>query len=189
MKIKEGEDRMLYIIRAALAEEANDGWVWMAKPSRTVVRINNLATGGSVYCQARDIRDPNFVNRYNQRPRISIVKPDETVVMGEWYRKALGIVATTHSNNVDRRVDLDLKDLNRWGWGVLRAACHQPDVYVRLASRLGVLGAWLGVFGLMVPLANLLVGRSDANDWLVLAVAVATGIFGIWICRGPRRLR
>jgi len=177
---------MLYIIRAALAEESNDGWIWMAKPARTVVRIDNLATGGSIYCQVRDLRDPNFLKRYNQRPRISIAQPNETIIMGEWYRKALGIAGTTHGDNVDRRAELVVAELKNWGWGPLHAACHQPDLYVRLATRLGVLGAWLGLVGLMAPLANLLVGRGDANDWFVLSVAVLAGVLGVWICRGPR---
>lgn len=179
-----------YVIRKALAEESNEGWVWMAKRSRTIVRINHPEGRRSVYCQVRDLRDNNFTRRYNKPPRRNIVYPDETIVMGQWYRDALGIPGATAADNVGGRADLIVKELSRWGWGALRAACHHPDAYVRLATRLGVLGAWLGVFGFMAPVANLLVERDKpVNDYLVVAVSVITGALGLLVCRGPRPAR
>jgi hypothetical protein len=179
-----------YVIRAALAEESNEGWVWMAKPSRAIVRISHPDGRRSVYWQGRDRRDGNFIRRYNEPPRRKIVYPDETIVMGRWYRDALGILGTTAANQVDGRADLIVKEPNRWGWGGIRSACHHPDAYVRLATRLGVLGAWLGVFGFMAPVANLLVERDKpVNDYLVVAVAVITGALGLLVCRGPRPAR
>ena len=153
----EGYGMVSYIIRAARDEEANDGWIWMALPSRTVVRIKNPSARRHVYCQVRDIRDPNFLKRYNtsNAGRIAISHPCETMVISNWYRDALGGFNTTGKDNETGRVGLDVKPVQRWGWEALRAASHHPDIVVRLGVRLGVLGAWLGILGLIFGLTPL----------------------------------
>ena len=175
-----------YIIRAALDEETNDGWVWMALPSRTVVRIR--CDTGAVFCQVRKI-DKNFLKKYNDPAgsRIRISNPDETIVMAEWYRNALGGFGTTAADNKNDRQELDVKQLRRWGWSSLRAACYQPNDVVRLGTRLGVLGAWLGIVGLMPPALSVLKGDDASNKWILLAIALLSGILLICACRGPRR--
>ena len=58
-----------YIIRAALAEEANEGWVWLEtkRPSRSVVKIKDCVTKHTVFCQIRKL-DGNFIKKYNKNP-------------------------------------------------------------------------------------------------------------------------
>jgi hypothetical protein len=90
------------------------------------------------------INDPKGV-------RIDIDTRFDTLVMGEWYRDALSIAATTQSNNRTGAVPLVVKKVRCWGWRSLRSACHHPDPVVRLATRLGVLGTWLGLVALVDP--------------------------------------
>jgi hypothetical protein len=68
----------------------------------------------------------------------------------------------------------------------LRAASHHPDMVVRLGTRLGVLGAWLGIVGVVPP--ALIACRGDqhpSNDWILVLAALLTGIVGYYACRGP----
>jgi hypothetical protein len=174
-----------YIIRAARDEETNNGWVWMAKPSRTTVRISR--NGRAAFCQVRDIRDENFLEKYRNDPakrRIPISKSlwNETIVMAKWYRDALGGFKLTADDNKTGLQHLDVKEVRSWGWGPLRAACQQPDSVVRLGTRLGVVGVWLGIVGLMSAFA----GVEARNKWILLAVPVLTGALGYLACRGPR---
>ena len=137
-----------YIIRAALAEETNDGWV--SGPSirdldpRTVVRTRRPNRCCSVYAEVCTI-DANFLRQYNASSRISIDCKQDTVVMAEWYRSALAIRGTTNEDNSTGRVSLIVSEARVRGWRSLRAACHHPDPVVRLGTRLGMLGAWLAV--------------------------------------------
>ena len=175
-----------YIIRAALHEEANEGWVWQGVlSSRTTLKISRNINGTtySVYCQSRRI-DDNFRDRYNQSPdeksrlekegkvcRIDIQKDRDvdTLVMGEWYRDALGGFGTTSGNNGLVELEVAAYDVGwkRW-WGPFRAAAHHPDIVVRLGTRLGVIGAWLGLVGVGIPLLEMLF----VCAWLKLTIAL-----------------
>ena len=89
-----------YIIRAALAEEANEGWVWLEtkRPSRSVVKIKDCVTKHTVFCQIRKL-DGNFIKKYNKNPStINITNSSKTIVMSEWYRDALGGFPTTYKS-------------------------------------------------------------------------------------------
>jgi hypothetical protein len=133
-----------YAIRKALKDETNEGWIWLARQSRTVVKNKNPRGKRAVYSQVRDIRDPNFLKHYNQPGggRRLISDEHHTMVMSQWYRLGLGIPGTA------TEAELEVKEFGRWGWrwwGELRAASHHPDIVVRLATGLGVLGAYLGI--------------------------------------------
>jgi hypothetical protein len=177
-----------YTIRAALRDETNDGWVWMARPSRTLVKITNPHTRRHIFCQVRNIRDQNFLDHYNGDPkgrRITITNEAETIVMGEWYRGALGGFGTNAADDMGGRVQLKVRELRPWGWGSVRAACHHPDIVVRLGTRLGILGAWLGVVG-VVPTAFAALGIGGVGSrwaWLAMALLAIILAYG---CRGPR---
>lgn len=178
-----------FIIRMARADEANNGWIWMAKPSRTVIRVSNPANKSSVYCQVRDIRDRNFLFNYANDPpdrRVPIIAPDDTIVMSQWYRDALGGFPTTADDNVTGRVQLSVSECMgiNWLWH-LRAACHHPDIVVRLGTRLGVLGTWLGVIGLSPSVLDLFAEKAPSNRWWFLAIAVVTAVLGMLACRAP----
>jgi len=176
-----------YIIRAALQEETNNGWIWIALPSRSFVRIRH--GNCCAYCEVRDIRDKNFLHQYEADPkRIAISKPNETIVMAKWHREeVLGILKTTAKNNLDYRAELDVRRVWGW-WGSLRAACHHPDVVVRLGARLGVLGAGLGILGVVPSVLIAICGdQHPFNDWFFVVAAVLIGMVGCYACRGAKR--
>ena len=185
-----------YIARAALRDEANEGWIWVdGLPSRTIVKVTNreshcwsIRPRRSVVCEVREI-DENFLDHYNQEPRFPIPKQGRqpTLVLSHWYRAALGGFHTTEPDNVRGRVKLAIKPMRLWGWRSIRAACHHPDIVVRLGTRLGVLGTWLGVLGVWFssPWPPKLDGAW--SNWPVFAALVLSGI-AFYGCCGPRRL-
>ena len=68
--------------------------------------------------------------------------------MAEWYRLALAISTTTKADNQTDTVPLIVVAARIWGWKPLRTACCHPDPVVRLGTRLGMLGLWLGLLAL-----------------------------------------
>jgi hypothetical protein len=131
---------MKYRTFAALAEESNIGWVWLWETaelkSRMIVKI--VHNGRKVFCECRTIED-NFIDQYNQPPRISIPKTvDNTLVISKWYRDVLGGIKTQDY------VQLAITPAEIPFWRTVRAAAHHPDVMVRLAAYLGVIGVWSG---------------------------------------------
>jgi hypothetical protein len=185
------EDKTDYIVRAALAEDTNDGWVWICGPSskhlrsRTVVKMRCPNRCRSVYTEVRKI-DHNFIQKYNQSPRIPIVCERDTIVMAEWYRRALGINDTTELDNNTGTVQLIVTQTGLLGWRSIRAACHHPDPVVRLGTRLGLLGAWLGFLGAWL-------GLLGACDMPRMALQIGFGflgflaVAGVWAGWGPPR--
>lgn len=182
-----------YIIRAALADETNDGWVWICGhstkhlDSRAVISIKAPGHCRGIYAEVRRI-DCNFCKKYNDGPRIAIECKHDTLVMAEWYRMALAIRGTTKKDNKTDMVSLIVKESKLWGWRSLRVACHHPDPTVRLGTRLGVLGAWLGLLGVWLGLLGVCAMSS-------MALGVSCGILGIlgasgiWATWGPPRPR
>ena len=135
-----------FIVRAALAGETNNGWVWICGlsteglQSRTVVKIRRAHPRRTIYTELRRI-DRNFLRQYNDDEkglRIDIDRRQDTLVMGEWYRVVLAIDRTTRKDNQGGRVALSVKRARVWGWSrlVLRLGL--------LVLLLGALGAWAG---------------------------------------------
>jgi hypothetical protein len=187
-------EKVNYIIRAALAEETNDGWVWICGPStdgldsRTVLKMKRSGRCRSVYAELRTI-DRNFLQQYNDSQRtIDIDCKQDTIVMAEWYRRALAISSTTDKDNSTGRVPLIVSEARVWGWRSLRAACHHPDPVARLGSRLGLLGAWLGVLGVWLGF----LGVCAVPPIVILFGFVLLGLLGVlgmWAGWGPPRPR
>lgn len=137
-------------IFAAREDDAHQGWVWLQDPTlptRGVVKITNPAAGRSVYCETLQI-ESNFLNQYNQPPRCTITDPKNTLVIGAWYRAALGGIAT------QANVPLKIQTCDSW-WGHYKASASHPQVVVRLATHLGVLGLILGLIGLVLGIVSL----------------------------------
>ena len=135
---------------AAREDDAHQGWVWLhdsALSPRSVVKISNPQGSKAVYCEALQI-DDNFLKQYNQLPRISIAQPSQALVIGAWYRAALGGLQPQTD------VPLQVSACNSW-WGKFRACIGHPQVVVRLASWLGVLGLALGVIGLVLGVISI----------------------------------
>ena len=180
-----------YIVRAALAEETNDGWVWICGPSvkdldsRTVVKIKRPKVCRGVYTEVRMI-DCNFLRQYHITPRITIDCERDTIVMAEWYRRALAIRGSTNLDNKTDTVSLIVEKARLWGWRSLRTACHHPDPVVRLGTRLGILGAWLGLLSVWLGLLGVC-SMSSMALLFGFGLVGLLGILGVWAGWGPPR--
>ena len=187
-----------FIIRAALSEETNDGWVWVHMPAksfapRTIVRVDRRLRGHRfrTYVEARTI-DDNFRRNYNAcSKRIAVVEQRDTLVMAEWYRDALRIPRTTAPDNVTDMVSLSVVSARMPVWPSLRAACHHPALSVRLGTRLGMVGVCLGVVGLWVGLlgTDALQDVGDGNEILGVVCVIVLPLLAILASRGPYRSR
>lgn len=128
---------------ASLAEDINNGWVWLPESlvgERTVIRIKNKRSGKVVYCEALQIGD-NYLKRYNTNGRThQINDKNASITMSEWYRKKLGITKT------QEEIEFDVVTRDN-PWGHLRASLHHPQIVVRLAMELAIISVVLGVIG------------------------------------------
>lgn len=135
---------------AALREDTQQGLVWLQNASlsaRSIVKITNSENGKSVYCEALQI-EKNFLSAYNQSPRISITKPQATLVISGWYRAALGDLSTQAD------IPLKIKPSNCW-WGKFKACTDHPQIIVRVAAWLGAIGLFLGIIGFVLGVLSL----------------------------------
>ena len=142
-------------IYAALNEDVHQGWMWLqhaSLPLRAIVKVTAIDTGRSVHCECLQI-DENFLKRYNQEPRIPIHSPSDALVVGEWYRAALGIVGTRSSAEISLRVC-------KTPLGQIVACIQHPQVVVRVAAWLGAIGLLLGLAGLGLGILSLLPSRT-----------------------------
>jgi len=151
---------------AALHDDTHQGWVWLQDsrlPARSIVRITNPSNKKSVYCEALQI-DDNFLIAYNQSPRVSITEPQSSLVIGSWYRAALGGLST------QQEVPLTVRPCNSL-WGRFLACVHHPQAVVRVAAGLGLISLLLGFFGIVLGVLSLLL--SNPNIGVVRAALQA----------------
>lgn len=137
-------------IFASLREDTQQGWVWLQDPSfppRSIVRIENRSNRKVVYCEALQI-DDNFLAAYNQSPRFTIKAPQESLVIGGWYRALLGGVSTQSDT------PLCIKSCNTC-WGKFNACIYHPQTVVRVAAWLGLISVILGSLGVVLGAASL----------------------------------
>lgn len=132
-------------VYASLAEDINNGWVWVPETltqQRSVVKLKSIDSGKEVYCEALPIGD-NFKTRYNEGARTFQISDKATsIVINEWYRHKLCISKT----QVEHFFDITPADNC---WGHLMASLHHPQIIVRIATKLGILGLFLGIVGLV----------------------------------------
>ena len=187
-----------FTVRAALSDDMNEGWVWIQTPSnqsldsqlepRCIVKISRRLSRRSVYVELRKI-DQNFREKYGAKPRIRILEERDTLVLSEWYRDALGISKTTLADNQTGTVRLTVERCNRRIWASIRAACHHPNIIVRVGTRLGLCGVWLGVVGATLGLLSV-----DAfscfpfRNEIMLGVVGILAVVGLLASRGPTSL-
>ena len=112
-----------------------------------MVKITNSASRKSVYCEALQI-DENFLAHYNQSPRRNISDRACAVVMNEWYRSRLGC------SDTQTEYPLEIKRANHL-CGKFCACIQHPQIVVRLATWLALLGLALGVIGVLLGIAAL----------------------------------
>jgi hypothetical protein len=174
---------MEYETFAALYEEATDGWVWFATPSlepHRLVRLTHKTNRRKIYCECR-VLDSNFVKLYNERPNTR--KIDESnygsiLIINDWYRSALGIPSS------HEKVNLEIVQHSSPFWAALRSGSQHPNPTVRLGNRLGVLGTWLGLSGLIIPIA-----QEHFKGQVVWAegIVILLGFAAVLACLGVRR--
>ena len=183
---------------------------------RSIVKITREGFGRGLYVDARPI-DKNFLDRYDpegetasdspkgakKRIRIHRTTDDknaeygtvlaklDTIVAGQWYRHALGISRTTFLDPGKNGIDLKIEKVDYLGVEALFAACHHPDLTVRLGTRLGVLGVWLGLVQFADQAADILgphlpwcKGSDAEHGTLKWAIVIISGAVGMLLCRG-----
>ena len=188
-------------VHAAMAEEQDGNWIWIDTtiPTRTIVKVENPRAKRSIYCQVRQL-DANYIARYNaptetgpKRYPIDKKHHDDVLVISQWYRDALGGFPTTRDRG-DTCIELVISDQPRvFGlrvpalWMSLRASNQHPDIIARIGTRLGVLGAWLGLIALVPAVTTLLGHEKDiAAGASMFGTAVVAGAIAIFACRGAK---
>lgn len=179
---------MDYDVFMALREESHSGWVWFKNPefpSRKLVRITH--NGRSVTCECRTLDDQDVAYYNAETHGKRTIDPNaygDVLVANDWYRIGLGIKAA-------HRTPLTIAGLGDCPWHALRAACQNPDPMVRLAIRLGVLGAWLGIGGILFSLVPIIGGEDHCLlrtlNLSFLVFLVVAGVLLGWGCRGIKR--
>ena len=135
---------------AALNDDAHQGWVWLQDtrlPARCVVKITSPTNKKSVYCEALQI-DTNFLNKYNQLKRFPITDPASSLVVNNWFRAKLGGLVT----QLDEPLIINPSD---YWWGKFKACTDHPQIVVRVAAWLGIIGLFLGIVGLVLGALSL----------------------------------
>jgi hypothetical protein len=163
-----------YRVFSALHEDTDKGWAWLYLEdtggfvSRTTIKIVSPDVKRSVYCEYRAI-DSNFIKRYDrseftrciyfankhetQSGQLDVASLGKVVVLSDWYRQALGGIETTHGARDGQKLEIYKPRFALWA--DLRAACQHPEPGVRVATRVAILGTWLGVTALLPALVEI----------------------------------
>jgi hypothetical protein len=87
-------------------------------------------------------------------------------------------------SETEHPVHLQIKPLRLWGWRSLRVTSHHPNIVVRLATRLSVLGAWLGITSIMTSITPLLLDKHHYTAMATCAAWLGLTVAGVCACRG-----
>lgn len=137
-------------VYASLSEDSNNGWIWLPDiiiNKRAVLKLQNLDNNKSVYCEALPIGE-NFLRRYKLADTVLIENQDKIIVMNEWYREKLCITSTQVEHN------FRVKKVNN-PYGHIKASLDHPQIVVRLAMELAVIGFVLGIVGLALGIIGI----------------------------------
>ncbi|WP_224982948.1 hypothetical protein [Geomonas agri] len=135
---------------ASLKNDINEGHVWLLKEGllpRSVVKVINTKNGKAIYCEALQI-DNNFLREYNKQPRFIIDDPVNSIVMNSWFRAKLDIF------NTQENYDISVVATNSCKFKI-RAGIDHPQLVVRVAVWLGIVGAVSGVIGVLLGMYSL----------------------------------
>lgn len=135
-----------FTVYAAPLEDVNQGWIRIADselPHRSIVKLMSNKAIKPVYCEVLTI-DKNFLRAYNKSPRKSISEVDTptALVASHWYRTRLGGL------NTQNKYEIIVTPANGY-YGRVRACLDHPQVAIRIATQLGLLGLILGIVGIM----------------------------------------
>jgi len=138
-----------YQVYPALAEDVNQGWIWIEPcPSseRGTIRVYCCANDKAVYCEALPI-DENFRYSYENLPRAKL-NTTNIAVINAWYRARLGIEKNTEVMLEVIPTDDPMSQMF--------AALHHPQVVVRIATILAIASIGIGLIGILLSLISLL---------------------------------
>jgi hypothetical protein len=168
---------------AALYEEATSGWVWLSrtagvnkelKPHRAIWIKHGIR---KVYCECR-LLDENLIEFYNSSRRTKKIDPSHyknVLIIGDWYRSALDL------GEPGTRVDLVVDFPKLSAWAILKAGCHHPDPNVRLSTKLGIIGVWLGIAGILYGVFP------EGKRWIAGCLSFGLLLLTLWVGKGIRR--
>lgn len=146
---------------AAMYEELDSGHIWI--PIGTIDnygslsrRIAKVSFGEkSIHCEVLEL-DPGYCKKYSEPGSGRLLIADETeniVVINDWYRRKLGIDQTYKDSMVEVALDIRLSAACFSG---LLACFDHPQVIVRIATWLGLLGATLGLIGIIPTICSVI---------------------------------
>jgi hypothetical protein len=167
-------------IRRSTDEEAHEGRVWILDPQertvfeghRRIVRITH--NGKNVYCEALYADEHYLTDRYKKGQRPPQASDQKLVFINRWFRQQLGI-------DVDERVQLTIKVCRNPFHQFLATAQH-PQVVVRLATALGILGLGLGVLSIGLAVLGMQEFALRVGfGWTGILLGAATCIPGCWL--------
>jgi hypothetical protein len=147
-----------YRVHAATRDAIDRGYVWVQPPvgvnypQRAVCKIKNFETGRSAYCELLQA-DRNYLRYRHGFRSASRIQPQQPAIsLNQWYREKLGIPRT----GVDVDLGIFVTECRCKGalWRV-RACLEHPEIVVRLATVLSIVGVILGCIGIGLGVISL----------------------------------
>jgi len=151
-----------YDVHTSLDEDKNEGWVWIRNShlkndlegKRRIIRIT-AETKKKVFCEAL-YADPRYMKKWYViwvNDGREIPPPTQNLAfISEWHRILLGIEKIWKD---PRNLAIDYPENSlRPFWWQLCACLDHPQVVVRLATLLAIIGVGLGILGMGVGIAG-----------------------------------
>lgn len=162
--MSEKKTQKSYTLYAALHDDIGEGFIWLPKPDlppRAVVKISHTLNGcrRTIFCEALQL-ESNFLNCYNRPGRRQIADSGSSIVLSHWYRAMLGPPGQPLRTGAE--ILLNIVAANSF-WARLRAQWQHPQLVVRVATWLGVIGAGLGVPGLILGAVSIWMSARPAE--------------------------
>jgi len=138
-----------YVVHSSLHEDMNEGWIWIRDlkdeldGKRRLILIGT-ENGKSAYCEAL-YADPWYMEKWLERWKKNQDKlpgaDQHLAFISSWYRRRLGIGLG------QRTLTVEYCEGAPFSWQ-LRVCFQHPQVVVRLAMLLAVIGLGLGIVAL-----------------------------------------
>lgn len=175
-------EKKFYEIHTSLWQEINEGHIWIKdtelkkelEARRHIVRVG--LSHKKVYCEAlyageRDIK--RFKEHLNSAGDL---EKDNLIFINRWYRMRLGI-----EDLRPKPLTICLRSaVSSFSWPLL--ACFQhPQVVVRVATVLAMIGFGLGLIGVGLSLIGIqeVCSLGSVFGWVFVALGLGVCVFGI----------
>lgn len=177
-----------YIVHTSLRDDRNEGWVWIRNRclkteldgKRRIVRIT-AKPGKSIFCEAL-WADDWYMKKWDKlwiNTCTKVPLPNENLAfISAWYRRRLGIRRGRQSLTIKY-----CKETPRPFWWQLRACLDHPQVVVRLATVLAIIGIGLGLIALGLGIVGVPDWRpygSFCVGWFFMLLGVVVMVCGLW---------